>query len=108
MRQASDTLGARADLERRYNGPIPQPEIALARHGSAETVLRLHAIGQAAFFRRMIDGQISAIRQRRRDGSFYPALLADLALYRREWRQWQRRRRTLETVANIPHARHPA
>lgn len=98
MRWTSDTLGMLAELERRYDGPIPEPELALARHGSQQAVLWLHALGQAAFFRRLIEGQIRAIRQRRRDGSFYPALLSDLALYRREWRQWQRRRRTLETV----------
>ena len=77
-------------LERCYDGTIPQSLRLAARLGSAAAVRRLHAEGQAAFFTAMARGQLAAIRARRADGSFYPALLDDLALYRRERRRWRR------------------
>ncbi|HEX7968587.1 MAG TPA: hypothetical protein VF502_10225, partial [Stellaceae bacterium] len=67
----------------------------LAQHGSGRLVLRLQAEGQAAFFKAMLRGQLALIRRRRRDGSFYPGLLSDLAFYRRHWRHWRRRARLL-------------
>lgn len=83
-------LPATAELERRYDGAVPPPLRLAARLGSARAVRRLQAEGQAAFFTAMARGQLRAIRLRRADGSFYPALLADLALYRRERRRWRR------------------
>ena len=85
-----DPLAETAELERRYDGPVPPPLRLAARLGSARAARRLQAEGQAAFFTAMIRGQLRAIRLRRADGSFYPALLADLALYRRERRRWRR------------------
>ena len=90
MPQARDELAALALLERRFDGPIPRPLRLMARHGSAMAVHILQAEGQAAFFRAMVQGQLRAIRLRRADGSFYPEMLADLALYRRQWRRWRR------------------
>jgi hypothetical protein len=90
-----DPLPATAALERRYDGPIPPPLRLIAQLGSARAVRRLRAEGQAAFFTAMARGQLRAIRLRRADGSFYPALLADLALYRRERRRWRRIARLL-------------
>jgi len=43
----------------------------------------------------MVRGQLRAIRARRADGSFYPKMLADLALYRRQHRRWRRLARRL-------------
>jgi hypothetical protein len=87
---AYDPLPAYAELERRYDGPVPPQLRLVARLGSARDLRRLEAEGQAAFFTAMARGQLRAIRLRRADGSFYPALLADLALYRRERRRWRR------------------
>ena len=87
---AHDPLPVHAELERRYDGPIPPPLRLVARLGSVRALRRLEAEGQSAFFTAMARGQLRAIRLRRADGSFYPALLADLALYRRERRRWRR------------------
>jgi hypothetical protein len=92
---AHDPLAACAELERRYDGPVPPPLRLVARLGSAGAVRRLQAEGQAAFFTAMARGQLRAIRLRRADGSFYQAMLADLALYRRERRRWRRIARRL-------------
>jgi hypothetical protein len=78
------------DLERSFNGPLPAPARRAARFGSADMGLLVRARSEAAFFTAMTRGQIATIRKRRRDGSFYPALLADLALYRRHRRAWRR------------------
>jgi hypothetical protein len=85
-----DPLPAYDALECRYDGHIPQHLRLAARLGSAASVRMLHAEGQAAFFTAMARGQLRAIRRRRADGSFYPSMLADLALYRRERRRWRR------------------
>ena len=88
-------LAALSDLERRFNGPIPEPLRRVARLGSAEMVDLLEAEGQSAFFGGLFKGQIAIIRQRRANGSFYPALLADLLFYRDHWRYWRNRLRRL-------------
>jgi hypothetical protein len=93
-----DPLAAIADLERRYNGPVPEGLLRAARFGSADAAELLFAEGQAAFFKHMALAQVGIIRARRRDGSFYPALLADLGLYRRCWRRWHRQCRALRAA----------
>lgn len=90
-----DPLAALNALERRYDGTIPPSLRLAARLGSADAVRILHAEGQAAFFAAMVRGQLRAIRSRRADGSFYPSLLNDLALYRRQRRRWRRIARLL-------------
>ena len=97
-----DTLAAIAALERRYNGPVPEGLLLAARFGSAQSAELLLAEGQAAFFKTMVLAQIRIIRERRSDGSFYPALLADLALYRRCWRRRQRQCRALRAALASP------
>ncbi len=77
-------------LEQTFNGPIPPAALAVARHGSPEMVALIQADGQRAFFAGMVRGQVRAIRGRRADGSFYPALIDDLAMYRRQFRGWNR------------------
>jgi hypothetical protein len=96
-RDRREPLPRLALLERRYDGPPPPSERAIALAGSAQRHGRLQAASETAFFRTMIAGQIRTIRQRRADGSFYPALLSDLALYRRQWRGWRRVLRGYET-----------
>jgi hypothetical protein len=86
-------LARQAELERRYDGPIPEGELLLARFGSAAAVELLAAAGNAAFYRRMLQRQIATIRRRRAEGSAYPSLLADLRLYRDRWRYWRRKQR---------------
>lgn len=70
-------LLARAELERRYDRPIPEG-LRLAEH-----LLR----------------QIDIIRRQRADGSFYVSLVADLRYYRDGWRQWHRRLRVARVAA---------
>ena len=98
---AYDAVAAMAALERRYDGAIPEAERRLARFGPS-LIERLVAEGQAAFFRAAVLGQIDIIRRRRRDGSFYPALLDDLACYRRHWRRWRRVLYRLAAGAEAP------
>jgi len=74
------------DLHRFYDGEIPESERRAALLG-AETVEIMAAVGQVAFFKSAIKAQVRIIRARRADGSFYPALIADLQLYRRRFRQ---------------------
>jgi hypothetical protein len=83
-----------AELERRYDGPVPEALRRAARVGALAAYLE--SAGQTAFFAAMVRGQIATIRRRRADGTVYPALFADLALYRREWRRWRQRHRTLD------------
>jgi hypothetical protein len=97
-----DSLARLAELELRYDGPIPDALREEARLGSAEAVERLFATGQAAFLRSLIRGQIALIRRRRSDGTAYPALIRDLLLYRSEWRAWQRRCRALRDSETPP------
>lgn len=86
-----DTPLARlAVLERRFDGPVPEPELLLAWFGSAASVARLEAAGNAAFYRRMARRQVATIRCRRAEGTCYPALFADLRLYLERWRHWRR------------------
>jgi hypothetical protein len=84
-------LARLAALERAYDGPVPEPERQLARFGSAAAVAHLAAAGNAVFYRAMVRRQIATIRRRRAEGSLYPALLADLGLYRARWRFWRRK-----------------
>jgi hypothetical protein len=93
-----NALSAIAELERRYNGPVPAESLSIARMGSAEAVELLFAEGQAAFYKRMVIAQLAVIRQRRRDHSSYAALFTDLDLYRRCWRRWHRESRALRTI----------
>lgn len=85
-------LAQLAQLERRYDGPVPEPERLIADFGSAGRVQLLVAAGNAAFYRGMVRQQIETIRQRRATNTVYPELLADLRLYRDRWRYWRRKR----------------
>lgn len=87
-----------AALERRYDGPIPEPERLAAELGAPALALLL-AAGNARFFRCMVRQQVATIRRRRAEGSFYPALIDDLLLYRACWRIWHRRRLASADIA---------
>lgn len=97
-----DLLARLAELERCYDGPLPEGVRLAARLGSAEAVERMVAAGEAAFHRSMLLRQIDIIRRRRADGTFYPALLADLRFYRDAWRRWHRRARAPAAAAPVP------
>lgn len=88
-----NALEAFAELERRFNGPIPEMDQMIARHGSRRMVEILHAQAQAMFFREMATRQIKAIRMRRKDDSYYPSMTKDLMYYIAEWRKWKARAR---------------
>jgi hypothetical protein len=83
-------LAALSDLERRFDGPIPEPLRQATLLGHSLLPLRLLAEAQVCFFASLVRGQVATIRQRRRDGSFYEQLVADLAFYRERRRLWRR------------------
>src|SRR5258707_13167679 len=93
-----DPLAALAELERRFNGPVPEALRLAAQLGSAELGRVRQAEAQAAFLKALLRGQVRLIRRRREEGSFYPSLLDDLRLYRRRWRHWHRRAVALRTA----------
>ena len=90
MPDGPDPLAELAALEGRYDGPVPEPALLIARFGSAALAQALYAEGQMAFFRHMMKGQLRIIRRRRREGSLYPGIAEDLRLYRRRWAHWRR------------------
>jgi hypothetical protein len=93
-----DPLAALGELERRFNGPVPEPLRHAAQLGSAELCRLRRAEAQAAFLKTLLRGQVRLIRRRRAEGSFHPSLLEDLRLYRRRWRLWHRRAATLQAA----------
>ena len=86
-RERPATLAA---LEGVYDGPIPEAALAAARLDRRGALLLMRARAEAAFFGGMVRGQLRALKQRTGDGSYYPALLDDLRLYRRHHRAWRR------------------
>jgi hypothetical protein len=83
-------LAALAELERRYDGPIPAPLRSLAGFGSIERVSAAEAEREADFFTGLVRGQIVALRHWRRYGIALPGLEHDFALYWRRRRWWRR------------------
>jgi len=90
MEHGNDALAALAELERHYDGPIPEPLRLIARTGSAKRALSAEAEGQTRFFAMMIRNQIEALRRSGGKMRTSSHLLADLALYRRERHFWRR------------------
>ena len=86
------------ELERRYDGPIPEPERLAWRYGSAERAQWLAARAQADFFKTRIGRQAGIIRSRRAAGAVTPDLAEDLARYRLQWQQWRREETRLRTA----------
>jgi hypothetical protein len=82
-----DNLNA---LHQTFDGIIPAAVLAVAKHGTPEMVALVCANGEIAFAASMVRGQIKTIRARRVDGSYYPALINDLQLYRRQFRAWNK------------------
>jgi hypothetical protein len=101
MAEAAQALGALAALERRYDGPIPEPVKRIAIHGSAARWSSIEAVSQAEFFSAMIRGQLDAIRRFQRHGTVPAHLYADLALYRRHRQRW-RREVARRSAAGVP------
>jgi hypothetical protein len=87
-----------AELESLYDGPIPDQARAVARFGTPAMVMLIRARAETAFFRGMVRGQLRTIRRRRADGSAYPALYEDLALYLRHCRAWHGLAVTLQSA----------
>lgn len=81
-----------ADLERAYDGPVPQHLRDTAR--GINTAL-CEARGNAAMYRRFALRQIATIRQRRADGTMFPAALDDLRFYLARYRYWNHRARMM-------------
>jgi hypothetical protein len=99
MDLSRDPLAALGELERRFDGPIPEPLRLAAEFGSAARVEQLHAEGQAAFFRSRAQRQVALIRKRRAEGSLHPAMLADFVFYRAGQRYWRREAWRLRATA---------
>jgi hypothetical protein len=79
-----------ADLERRYDGPIPEAERRFCFNDPGTKIERRRAETETAFLATLVRRQIRAIRRRRLAGGMHSDLLADLACYRRQRRAWQR------------------
>lgn len=95
-----DPLAAMAELERRYDGPIPEMQRRAVLLGSACAAQHHHAAAQARFFAGRLRRQVRAIRLCRADGGVVPGMIADLALYRRECRRWRALARSLQNPAD--------
>lgn len=104
MLPSVDPLAVLGELERRYNGPVPEPLRQAAQLGSADLARLRHAEAEAAFQKTLLCDQVRLIRRRRAAGSFHPSLLADLRLYRRRWRHWHRRVMAARAVLSARHA----
>ena len=104
MLPSVDPLAALGELERRFNGPVPEPLRQAAQLGSADLAQLRHAEAEAAFLKTLLCDQVRLIRRRRAAGSFQPSLLADLRLYRRRWRHWHRRVMAAQAALSAQHA----
>ncbi len=93
--RAPSPLARLAELERRYNGPIPAPLLDVVRHGSPERAALLRAEAQAREFRGLALDQLNIIRKRRAVGTAHAGIDADLRLYLARWRHWRRVAREL-------------
>ena len=82
-------LEALSALERRFDGPIPDWLREATFLGGLVLPELLRAEAQGCFFASLIRGQIAIIRQRRKDGTFYPELVSDLGFYRGGRRVWR-------------------
>jgi hypothetical protein len=98
LADSNDVLSAMAALERRYDGPIPEPLRQIARDGSTDRRLLIEADGQTDFFTSLIRDQIEAIRRARRGGPIPGRLLDDLKLYRRHEFWWRREAQRLRAA----------
>lgn len=94
-----DLLARLAELERCYDGPVPEGLRLAAHLGSAEAAELLFAAGEEAFYKSMVARQLDIIRRRRADRTLYASLLDDLRYYRDAWRQWHRRARAMRAAA---------
>lgn len=104
------------ELERRYDGPIPEDMLILARYGSAEAFELSRARGQRRFFANQAATTIRSIRRRRltiQDGGYdhlpeakraelWTHGYADLAFYFREFRKWNAYAWQLERRSAVP------
>ena len=89
MGNTRSALRMLAELEWRYDGPIPEPLRRAAEFGGLERAQAVMAEGQAGFFTSLIHRQVVALRRTRADDAARRRLLADLALYRRRRRFWR-------------------
>jgi hypothetical protein len=95
-RRVLETLAA---LERRYDGPIPEPLRQLAYFGSITGQRLAEADGQRDFFTRLVRDQLKALRRARRAGAESAGLAHDLAFYRRRRQWWRREAARLRSIA---------
>jgi hypothetical protein len=82
-------------LERRYDGPVPEPIRRALRAGSLRQAERIQAAAETRFLAAAIRQQVAAIRATRRRGRDDAPLCHDLVTYRRAWRRWRAVERAL-------------
>jgi hypothetical protein len=73
----------------------------IALGGTPEMLALAEANGQVAFWTEMARGQGRAIRARWAEGTMYPEMRDDLALYLRSRRKWQRIAADLRRVVAV-------
>lgn len=89
-----------ADLERRYDGPIPPRERDAARGINAA---RVKAIANSLWFKNLALQYVKTLRRYRERGEPYPQmLLNDFRLYLTRYRHWSRRARQLTNPGAAP------
>jgi hypothetical protein len=83
------------DLFRRYDGPVPEEELAAVRAGGAERLKRLRALNRLDFWRDQVRWAVRAVRayrlsvaegRRRPCHEHYSRLMADLHSARRQYK----------------------
>lgn len=104
LAQGNDVLTALAELERFYDGPIPESLRNGAQYDNFSRHLLIEARAQTDLFAALIRDQIEAIRRARRDGPIPSMLLSDLALYRRQEMLWRREAQRLDAILVTPSA----
>jgi hypothetical protein len=98
------------DLHQQYDGVIPSALLAAVKHGGHAFAELAGALSQLIFLRKMAQAQIKAIRARRANGTFYPAMVSDLLLYRDQHRAWVRHATAIrqEIAGTVPATRRAA
>jgi hypothetical protein len=91
-----------ADLERRYDGPIPLHLRDRALADNWQIVEERRAAARVKFFDDMAHFQVAAIRGRRQAGTAHAGLRRDLQLYLERRRHWRRVLGRLRDTATLP------
>ena len=95
-----DTLSRLTELQQRFNGPIPDPLMQVAIHGTPEAAALCLAEGQSAFFTAMVKGQLKILRYAKASGWIPAYQVTDFILYWRKRREWRVTARGLRRIVD--------